>query len=360
VAVTIVYETHSITTDNEAGIATGWLPGELSPRGRALAADLGVRRRDDGIAAVFTSDLRRAVQTAEIAFTASGVPIYQDARLRECDYGDWNGMPVTRLAAERSRHIDVPWPGGQSYRQVVDQTRDFLRDLTAALDGARVLVIAHSANRWALDLLIGGVALEDSVDAPFEWREGWYYTVSAAGLARPGGRITTPRLELSPLTVGDADEMVEVLADPALYVFVGGEPPSLDALRVRYARLVVGHSPDGEQEWLNWIVRDSGGHAVGTVQATVVDGGRRAEIAWVIGTPWQGRGYASEAAEALVGWLGARGARRVDAHVHPGHHASIRVAARTGLRPTDQFDDGERLYVREITPPAPGERPAPA
>ncbi|GAA4558639.1 GNAT family N-acetyltransferase [Planotetraspora kaengkrachanensis] len=346
-AVTIVYETHSITTDNEAGIATGWLPGELSARGRALAAELGARRRDDGIAAVFTSDLRRAVQTAEIAFAGSGIPVFQDVRLRECDYGDLNGAPVERLAAERSLHIEIPWPGGQSYRQVVGLTRDLLRDLVAAWDGARVLVIAHSANRWALDLLIGGVALGESMAVPFDWQAGWEYVVSAADVRRAEGRITTSRLELSPLTAGDADEMAGVLADPALYAFIGGRPPSLDALRARYARLAAGHSPTGDQEWLNWIVRDGGGHAVGTVQATAVDGGRRAEIAWVIGAPWQGRGYASEAAEALVGWLGARGVRRVEAHVHPDHHASIAVAVRAGLRPTGRFDDGERLYVRE-------------
>ncbi|GAA3445022.1 histidine phosphatase family protein [Planomonospora venezuelensis] len=174
-AVTIVYETHSITTDNEAGIATGWLPGELSPRGRELARELGERRRDDGPAAVFTSDLRRAVQTAEIAFAGRGFPIHRDVRLRECDYGELNGMPVERLAAERSRHIDEPWPGGQSYRQVVGQTRGFLRDLAEGWGGARVLVIAHSANRWALDHLLGGQALEKLVDAPFAWREGWTY-----------------------------------------------------------------------------------------------------------------------------------------------------------------------------------------
>ncbi|WP_206184869.1 hypothetical protein [Thermoactinospora rubra] len=42
---TLIYETHSITVDNERGIATGWLPGELSPRGRELAGELGERRR---------------------------------------------------------------------------------------------------------------------------------------------------------------------------------------------------------------------------------------------------------------------------------------------------------------------------
>ena len=48
-SVSIVFETHSISTDNEAGIATGWLPGRLSESGRTAARELGARRRDDGI-----------------------------------------------------------------------------------------------------------------------------------------------------------------------------------------------------------------------------------------------------------------------------------------------------------------------
>lgn len=177
-SVEIIYETHSTSTDNEAGIATGWLPGRLSPAGRELAFVLGERRRHDGIDAVFVSDLRRAVETAEIAFGGSGIPIHQDARLRECNYGDLNGMPVVQLAAERSRHIDDPYPGGQSYRQVVETTRDFLADLAASWNGKRVVVISHSANRWALDHLLNGTALEDLVDAPFAWQEGWEYILT--------------------------------------------------------------------------------------------------------------------------------------------------------------------------------------
>jgi 2,3-bisphosphoglycerate-dependent phosphoglycerate mutase len=46
------------------------------------------RRCNDGIGAVFTSDLRRAAQTAEIAFGETDVPILYDWRLRECDFGD--------------------------------------------------------------------------------------------------------------------------------------------------------------------------------------------------------------------------------------------------------------------------------
>lgn len=178
-AIEIIYETHSISTDNETGIATGWLPGRLSEQGRQLAHELGARYRGQPIDAIFVSDLTRAVETAEIAFGGTGIPIFHDARLRECNYGQLNGTPVERLVRERSLHIDEPFPQGQSYRQVVAQTRHFLRDLAADWDGSRIVIVAHSANRWALEHLLLGVPLEALVDAPFAWRPGWRYVLTA-------------------------------------------------------------------------------------------------------------------------------------------------------------------------------------
>lgn len=186
----LVYETHATTIDNEAGIATGWLPGVLSPVGRRQARELGDRRRNDGIAAVFTSDLHRAVDTARIAFACTTVPIHQDHRLRECNYGRLNGRPQAALAPLRGRHIDETFPGGQSYREVLAATEDFLGDLGTWWDGSRILLIAHSANRWALDCLLTGADLEDLVQAPAHWQPGWEYTVPPTGPppAQPGKR----------------------------------------------------------------------------------------------------------------------------------------------------------------------------
>lgn len=178
-AVEIIYETHSVTTDNERGLATGWLPGELSERGRLLAAQMGERHRQNGLAAIFVSDLRRAVETVEVAFAESTIPIFQDARLRECNYGSLNGVSAAHVAAERARHINEPFPGGESYRQVVARVSQFLDDLARDWDGRSVLVVGHSATKWALDFLINGNSLEEIVAAPFEWREGWRYTLSA-------------------------------------------------------------------------------------------------------------------------------------------------------------------------------------
>ncbi len=118
-SVEVVFETHSLSVDNERGIATGWLPGSLSETGQRLARELGERRRADDIDVVFTSDLHRAVETAQIAFLGVAIRIYPDARLRECNYGAMNGMPASRLAAERPLRIDRPFPGGESWRQAV-------------------------------------------------------------------------------------------------------------------------------------------------------------------------------------------------------------------------------------------------
>ena len=138
---------------------------------------LGERRQSDELAAVYVSDLQRAVETAQIAFSDRDTRIIQDARLRECNYGDLNGMPVADLTALRRSYIDTPFPGGQSYRDVVDATREFLSDIAAKHDGRTILVVAHSANRWALQYLLHGIPLEDLVDAPFAWQPGWEFMV---------------------------------------------------------------------------------------------------------------------------------------------------------------------------------------
>lgn len=153
-----------------------------------------------------------------------------------------------------------------------------------------------------------------------------------------------PRLDLEPLRVEHAEEMAPLLDDPQLHTFIGGRPATLDEMRDRYARLVVGRSPDGRQQWLNWVLRRRvDGRAVGTVQATVEDeaAGRFAEVAWVVAGPYQGQGYAREAAECMVRWLRDRGPVVVRAHVHPDHPASQAVARAIGLTPTTVLVDGE-------------------
>ncbi|MGA8457881.1 MAG: GNAT family N-acetyltransferase [Streptosporangiaceae bacterium] len=163
--------------------------------------------------------------------------------------------------------------------------------------------------------------------------------------------VGTSRLILLPLRPEHAEEMAGVLADPALHAFIGGAPLSPPELRARYERLVAG-SPDPAVSWCNWVIRvRDPGCLAGTVQATIAGASEpTAEVAWVVGTPWQGRGIATEAARALVAWLGRRHVQAVIAHIHPGHVPSAAAAAAAGLCPTDQWQDGERRWELVLPP----------
>lgn len=175
VGIEIVFETHSTSEDNERGVASGWAHSRLSAEGRDQARALGERRRDDGIAAVFCSDLRRAVETAEVAFAGVDTPVLLDWRLRECDYGAETREPVKRHHARRHLHLDDSYPGGESWRQAVERVDRFLSDLLWRWSDSRVLVIGHVATRWALDHLIDNVPLVDLCGPDFAWQEGWEY-----------------------------------------------------------------------------------------------------------------------------------------------------------------------------------------
>jgi CubicO group peptidase (beta-lactamase class C family) len=165
-----------------------------------------------------------------------------------------------------------------------------------------------------------------------------------------GTVLQTSRLILEPLRPDHAVEMVPVLAHPGLYEFTGGEPPTLEGLSHRYV-LQSGGDPSGIETWLNWVIREQGtGSAAGFVQATVAAGGRGADLAWVMGREHQGRGYATEAAGAMVEWLTRQGVRRFCAGIHPGNASSAAVAAHLGMARTGRVDsDGEEIWQLDAT-----------
>lgn len=164
-------------------------------------------------------------------------------------------------------------------------------------------------------------------------------------------RISTRRLDLIPLTTGDADDLFPLLKDPALGRFTGEAPPAdVGALRAGFAAWETRRSPDGAELWLNWVVRlKDGARAVGLVQATVGDGA--AAIAWTIGTDFQRQGFATEAGNALIAWLrGSLGVPSIVGSIHPDNVASQTAAQRIGLRPTNRLHEGEVVWEYVAAP----------
>lgn len=176
--VTIVFESHGTTFDNEAELSSGLFDVALSPLGEQQAKELGERHKSEQFDAIFCSTLVRSYRTAEIAFAGRNIPVIKDARLNECDYGNLTRHPNTEVQSHRGEYIDKPFPGGESYAQTAARMRDFLRDLLAPYDGKKVLIIGHRATQYGLEHWLKGVPLKQAVTAPWSWQSGWVYQTS--------------------------------------------------------------------------------------------------------------------------------------------------------------------------------------
>jgi broad specificity phosphatase PhoE len=166
---TAYYSPHMTSVDNEAGRASGHADVPLSMRGRELARELGQQYASIPLDAAFSSDLQRATITAEIAFTARGVPLLRDARLRECDFGSLTQCPPAQL--DELRHLTEPYPGGESIQMVVERMGAFLREVACDYGGKTVVLIGHKATKYALAYWSGSDSLAEIVRGPWEWRD---------------------------------------------------------------------------------------------------------------------------------------------------------------------------------------------
>ncbi|HCJ52410.1 MAG: hypothetical protein A2898_04675 [Candidatus Kerfeldbacteria bacterium RIFCSPLOWO2_01_FULL_48_11] len=173
--VTIIFESHGTTFDNEAGLSSGLYDVGLSPRGEREAKELGRRRSHERFDAIFCSDLRRSWKTAQVAFGETHSPIFNDARLQECDYGDLTRRPSSEVEAIKNQYVHSPFPNGESYEEVSARIKSFLEDLLNNFDDKKVLIIGHRATQYGLQHLIQGVSLDTVVTAPWSWQPGWEY-----------------------------------------------------------------------------------------------------------------------------------------------------------------------------------------
>lgn len=163
--------------------------------------------------------------------------------------------------------------------------------------------------------------------------------------------VTVSGVGLRRLRIDDAHKMTAVLADSALYTFTGGQPPAEVDLERRFAIKAPGRSPSGAETWLNYIVTlGTEQAAVGYVQATIPADTTTADVAWVIGTLWQGRGIATAAMTRFLDILRDHRITELIAHIHPDHTASRRVAERLGMTRTGEIVDGEERWAVALDP----------
>lgn len=169
----IYFAAHATTKDNEAKIASGWSDAELSDLGKQQAKELGEVFKDIKLDLVCCSDLKRAVDTVQIAF-GNKYQIIADKRLRELNYGDFNGKPSAVVEPMKMQHIKEPFPNGESYERAVARIQGFYQDLKEKYQDKTILVVGHRATQYGLDIL-KGKTLEELLSAPFKWQPYWEY-----------------------------------------------------------------------------------------------------------------------------------------------------------------------------------------
>lgn len=178
-SVHITYFVHGTTTDNEKEISSGWSDVELSELGIQQSIDLKEKTKDKKFDVVFSSDLKRAHDSAKLAWE-NIYEIIPDARLRECNYGQLNGASSDIVEPMQEEEcIANRFPDGESYEDVKARVADFLEFLRKNYDGKHVAIVAHKAPQLALDVLLVGKtwkqALAEDWRKTKSWKPGWEY-----------------------------------------------------------------------------------------------------------------------------------------------------------------------------------------
>ena len=175
---TITYFVHGTTTDNEKNVSSGWADVELSELGVKQSIELKDKLGDKKFDVVFCSDLKRAVESAKLTWRDS-VPIIPDARLRECNYGDYNANPSAIVEPMQEKMTTERFPSGESYEDVKTRIADFLEFLKKNYDGKSVAIVAHKAPQLALDVILKGKTWDEAFATDWRkthaWQPGWEY-----------------------------------------------------------------------------------------------------------------------------------------------------------------------------------------
>jgi len=173
----ITYFVHGTTTDNENDIATGWLDGELSELGIKQAKELGALVKQKKFIAIISSDLQRAIDSAILTFGKKR-EIITDRRLREINYGKYNGKP-DKFKNNLTDYINNPFPNGESYKSVERRIKDFLEYWIKEYNNKRIAVVSHQASQLALEVICNKKSWEKAIEEDWrkigKWQPGWQY-----------------------------------------------------------------------------------------------------------------------------------------------------------------------------------------
>ena len=172
----IMYFVHGTTFDNASGKCSGWKQVELNELGKEQAMNLGKNIKEE-FDVIFTSDLIRAIDSSNLIWPEKEK--IQDERLRECNYGDYDGGDKSLVIYED--HIDKPFPNGESLKDVEKRISEFLNFLKDNYDGKTIALVAHKAPQLAIEVLTLNKTWDEAIETDWRktkaWQPGWEYEI---------------------------------------------------------------------------------------------------------------------------------------------------------------------------------------
>jgi len=161
---------HGEAVSNVKGFVSSWPEKNINPltevgtnQAKAVAREI----MSKNIELIFSSDVLRAKQTAEIIASRLKKKIKFDKRLREIDFGIFNSKPIADFIghfASRKKRIKEKAPQGESYEDILKRIESFLRDIEKKYSNKKILIVSHQAPLFVLEGLFLGFSLEQSID----------------------------------------------------------------------------------------------------------------------------------------------------------------------------------------------------
>ena len=171
----ITYFVHSTSRDNEVSVKSGWSNPLLSELGLKQAEELRQLVKDKQFDFVFTSDLQRAVKTAEIVFPDA--PVKRDERLREMNYGLLNGQPGSIFPENPYWCIENRFEQGECCLDVQERIEQFLSEHYE--QGLHIAVVAHRYPQLAFEVIFNKLSWPEALDQDWRkvgvWQASWTY-----------------------------------------------------------------------------------------------------------------------------------------------------------------------------------------
>lgn len=175
-SIEIIYFVHGTTYDNSESKCSGWKQVDLNELGKEQAINLG-KNTNYEFDVLYTSDLIRAMNSAKLAWPE--FDSIQDERLRECNYGDYDGEDKKLVVYEE--HIDIPFPNGESLKDVEKRMKEFIDFLKEKYDNKKVGIVAHRAPQLALEVMTKSISWKKAIENDWRkqkaWQPGWKYII---------------------------------------------------------------------------------------------------------------------------------------------------------------------------------------